>query len=266
MTRSIIDDPNDPRLADYRELNERNLTRQSGKFIAEGDKVVERLVASRFEVASLLAEPAWADRLEPLLPVDKPIYVADRRVLEQTIGFNFHRGVLAAGLRGRPQRLSDVLECLPAGATIVVCPDVHDPSNLGTLIRTAAAFGVHAVVLGQESAYAFSRRVLRVSMGAVLQIPIIETADLASELESLRSARFEIVATVLDPTVEELRGSIRPERVALLFGSEGHGLGDQWLSHCDRQVTLPMRAGVDSLNVAIAAAVFLYHFMREHSN
>lgn len=263
MTQFPIEDPADPRLADYRELNERNLTRQSGRFIAEGDKVVERLIASPYSVASVLAEQAWADRLEPLLPAETPIYVAERSLLEQTIGFNFHRGVLAAGLRGKDQQLHDVISQLPSRATVVVCPDVHDPTNLGVLIRTAAAFGVAALVLGKDCAYAFSRRVLRVSMGAVLHIPIIESKDLAADLDILKAARFEIAATVLDIAAEPLNFASRGERLALLFGSEGHGLEQRWIEACDRRITLPMRSGIDSLNVAIASAVFLYHFTRE---
>ena len=260
MPRIPVERFDDPRLADYYSLNERNLTRHSGKFIAEGDKVVERLVASSFPVDSLLAEASWADRLEPQHPPDTPIYIAERSVLEQTIGFNFHRGVLAVGRRDQKQGLADILLSLPPTATIVVCPDVHDPTNLGTLIRTAAAFGCAAIVLGRECAYAFSRRVLRVSMGAALQIPIIESADLSADLHLLRQHQFDLAATVLHPDAEHLAGAQRVARQALLFGSEGHGLADEWLRLCDRRITLPMHSGIDSLNVAIAAAIFLYHF------
>lgn len=259
MTRILIKTADDPGLADYRELNQRNLTRKSGKFIAEGDKVVERLVASPFAVDSILAEAEWADRLEPLLPPETPIYVADRKLLEQTIGFNFHRGVLAAGLRGTKLRLQDVLEDLPGQATILVCPDIHDPTNLGTLIRTAAAFGVAAAVLGPQCAHPFSRRVLRVSMGAALQLPLVEADDLEADVKLLRQHGFDIAATVLSPQAEDLQKSVRAQRQALLFGSEGHGLDEAWLKLSHRQITVPMRSGIDSLNVAIAAAVFLYH-------
>jgi tRNA G18 (ribose-2'-O)-methylase SpoU len=266
MPRIFVSSPDDPRLSDYQQLNERNLIRQSGRFIAEGDKVVERLLASRYEVASLLADESWADRLQPLLPPDTPVYVAPQALIEQTIGFNFHRGVLAAGRRGNPLRLSDVLTGLGPKSTIVVCHDIHDPSNLGTLIRTAAAFGVSAILLGRECAYAFSRRVLRVSMGAVLQIPVIESSDLHADLRLLGELGFEIVATVLDPTAKLLREAKRGDRLAILFGSEGHGLGESWLAHCSQRVTLPMHGNVDSLNVAVASAVFLYHFMGQDAH
>src|SRR5436305_1663084 len=159
----------DPRLAPYRELNQRNLTRQSGLFITEGEKVVERLIESRFATVSVLAEPAYAERYEPRLPADVPIYVASRGLLQATIGFHFHRGILACGRREPVASVETILASLGAArSTIVVCPDVQDPTNLGSIIRSAAAFGCAAVLLGGKCADPLSRRVLRVSMGAAL--------------------------------------------------------------------------------------------------
>jgi tRNA G18 (ribose-2'-O)-methylase SpoU len=257
MPRVPVDDIDDPRLAPYRELNQRNLTRASGLFIAEGDKVTERLIASRFPVASLLAEPAAADRFEPLLPAETRIYVVNRSVLEGTIGFNFHRGVLACGRRIAGPTITDVAR--GETGTLLVCPDVQDPTNLGSVIRTAAAFGCSGMVLGSRCADPFSRRVLRVSMGAALHLPLVESRDLAADLQALQQAGFQLTATVIDPTAEPLATFRRPPKLALLLGSEGHGLAPQWLAMCNRRVTIPMRLGIDSLNVAVAAAVLLYH-------
>jgi tRNA G18 (ribose-2'-O)-methylase SpoU len=269
MARIPIDDPADPRLVHYQALNRQNLTRHSGLFVAEGDKVVDRLVASRFPVASLLAEPAVADRYEPLLPAVTPIYVAARAVLEQTIGFNFHRGVLACGRRLEPLSLAELLRSVPsrgdsAGSpsrsTLLICPEVHDPSNLGSIIRTAAAFGCQGLVLGRLCADPLSRRALRVSMGAALRLPMVESSDLAADLQLLAAEGYELVATVLDPRAEPLATARRAERLAILLGSEGHGLDEPLIELAHRRVTIPMQLGIDSLNVATAAAVFLYHF------
>jgi tRNA G18 (ribose-2'-O)-methylase SpoU len=270
MARIPIDDQADPRLVHYQALNRQNLTRHSGLFVAEGDKVVDRLVASRFPVASLLAEPAVADRYEPLLPAETPIYVATRRVLEQTIGFNFHRGVLACGRRLERLTLDELLrsDLPPLGtaaepqsrSTLLVCPEVHDPSNLGGIVRTAAAFGCRGLVLGRLCADPLSRRVLRVSMGAALQLPIVESTDLAADLALLTDANYELVATVLDAEAEPLATSRRTDRLAILLGSEGHGLDDSLVKLTHRRVTIPMQLGIDSLNVATAAAIFLYHY------
>src|SRR5262245_43156122 len=172
----------DPRLACYRQLNERNLTRHSGLFVAEGDKVVERLIASRFEVASMLAEHSYTERYAARMPAETPIYVASRGLLEATIGFNFHRGVLACGRRRERRSVAELLllgealgEGLQAGppqgphpnrlpkgegigrTTLVVCPDVQDPTNLGSIIRTVAAFGCAGIILGGKCADPFSR-------------------------------------------------------------------------------------------------------------
>ncbi len=251
----------DPRLACYRELSKSNLTRQSGLFIAEGQKVVERLIASDFEVASLLAEPEYAERYQPRLPPEVPLYVASRELLQSTIGFKFHRGVLAAGKRKQPLACNLLLASLShPRATLLVCPDVQDPTNLGSIVRSSAAFGAAGLVLGSHCADPFSRRVLRVSMGAALALPIVESPDLAVDLALLAASQFELVATVLDPAAEPLAGSQRRQRLAILLGSEGHGLGDEWLTLAHRRVTIPMQLGIDSLNVAIAAAVLLYHY------
>jgi tRNA G18 (ribose-2'-O)-methylase SpoU len=253
----------DPRLACYRQLNARNLTRQSGLFIAEGEKVVERLIDSSFAVASILAEPSYAERYAAGVAAGTPIYVADRDLLEATIGFNFHRGVVACGRRRAGPSVDSLLANLQLAAdsrtTLVVCPDVQDPTNLGSIIRTAAAFGSVGLVLGEKCADPFSRRVLRVSMGAALYLPLIETRDLPGDLQALAALGFELLATVVgDEAAEPLASFRRSAQTAVLLGSEGHGLSAECLELCRRRVTIPMQLGVDSLNVAVAAAVVLY--------
>jgi tRNA G18 (ribose-2'-O)-methylase SpoU len=139
---STIDDP---RLDNYRDLSRRNFIRQSGLFIAEGPKVTDRLIDSDSEVASLLAEPAYAERYQQRVPSETPIYVVSREILEGTIGFNFHRGFLACGRRKSTLSIDDVLaKLLKPRATLVICPDVRDPTNLGSIIRSTAAFGCDA--------------------------------------------------------------------------------------------------------------------------
>jgi tRNA G18 (ribose-2'-O)-methylase SpoU len=290
MTQIPVSSLEDPRLAPYRNLNQRNLTRQSGLFIAEGQKVVDRLIESSFEIDSILAEPAYADRYEQKVAADVPIYIVARDLLEATIGFNFHRGILACGRRQprtsidplltQTRRASEGLttqarsvsegsstqarrasEGSAAGRqTILICPEIHDPTNLGSLVRTAAALGCACLVLGSRCADPFSRRVLRVSMGAALYLPIIEAVDLAADIRTLRASNFELIAAVLDPTAEALHRASRPERLAILLGNEAHGLAEEWLSLTDRRVTIPMHENVDSLNLTIAAAILLYHF------
>jgi tRNA G18 (ribose-2'-O)-methylase SpoU len=263
MALVSITDIQDPRLAIYRDLPQKNPTRRSGRFIAEGEKVVLRLIASRYPVESILAEPEFAERVSSLTADEVPIYVASRDVLEATVGFNFHRGALACGRRLPGLSVAEFLGRSPAERiTLVVSPDVQDPTNLGSIIRTTAAFGCHGILLGSRCADPFSRRVLRVSMGTAFQVPIVESRDLPGDLRQLIEAGFDLAATVLDPVAQHLSAASRGERLAILLGSEGHGLSPEIQARCSQRVTIPMQPGVDSLNVAVAAAVFLHHFTR----
>lgn len=263
MPHIAITDLADSRLDPYRDLTTKNLTRKSGLFIAEGEKVVERLIASDFVVDSLLVEPSLVARFSTRLPPETPIYLVSREQMVAIAGFHFHRGVLACGRRKPLDAWRARLPPRDQPATIVVCPDVQDPTNLGSILRSSAAFGAAAVLAGPLTADPFSRRVLRVSMGAAFRVPIGECDDLADTLMWLRNEQAcEIVATVCDPAVEDLARFHRPRRLAVLFGSEGHGLGQEWIDLCARKVTIPMSGATDSLNVSVAAAVTLYQVTR----
>jgi tRNA G18 (ribose-2'-O)-methylase SpoU len=265
-----IDNPGDARLEVYRNLKQTNETVRRGLFIAEGDKLVRRLLAGPLGVESiLLSEPYVAD-FQDAAPPDVPTFVVREEWIEGLVGFNFHRGILACGRRPRPAPSPADLFASDAATgnvrkpcTIVVCPDVQDPENLGAIIRLAAGFGVVGIVLGPRSADPFSRRVQRVSMGNVYRMPIVPTRDIVAVLGELRE-RFGVVswATVLDDAAAPLGTIERPPRLALVFGSEGHGLARDVVAACDRKVTIPMQSGVDSLNVAVAAGIFLHELLR----
>lgn len=261
MPRIPVDDAADPRLAAYQQLNQQNPSRWARHFIAEGDKVAQRLIASRYPVESLLLIPEYVERFEALVPVETPLFVGSRQLLEATIGFHFHRGVLVCGRRLPPLLLDEALSATATRATIVVCPDLKDPTNLGSILRSSAALGVNAVVLGPQCADYLSRRVVRVSMAAALQLPIVVAADIGGALTRLKQEfGFELVATVVDSSAEPLAKAQGAEKMALVLGGEAHGLAPEIASLCDRRVTIPMQLGIDSLNVAVAAAVFLFHF------
>lgn len=256
----------DPRLEPYRSLKQTNLTRDSGRFIAEGRLVVERLLASRFEVDSLLLSerrlPLWEQ-----LPRsgDPPVYVVSEEAARQLLGFHFHAGVLACGRRGPQLTMQELLARLPAAQPhlLVACPHMTDPDNLGSLIRVARAFGVGGMLLGRGCCDPFSRRTLRVSMGNAFELPIVESRDLAGDLRCLqREHGFTVTATVVDRDAQPLHQVPPLPRDVLLLGNEAHGLDARWRSLCDRQTTIPMSAGVDSLNVALAAGICL-HWLRQ---
>lgn len=264
MSLIALDSLDDPRLAPYRDLKASNLTRWSGLFVAEGEKLVRRLIASRFSIDSLLLGQSEIAAFMSGLPEEVPIYVVPDNWVERIIGFNFHRGVLACGRRpGERPQLDGIIRAVSDSytrSTIVLCPEIHDPDNLGALIRTGCALGVDALVLGPHAADPLARRVLRVSMGTALELPIVQSPDFAEDLARLKQAGYELAAAVLDEGAEPLTAASRADRFTLMIGSEGHGLASRWIDACDRRITIPMRRGTDSLNLAVAAGIFLHHF------
>jgi tRNA G18 (ribose-2'-O)-methylase SpoU len=261
-----IESLDDPRLDVYRNLKSTNLTRWSGLFVAEGTRVALRLLESDYDVEHAVVSEQRLAEMRPYLPEAVPAYVLPHAMAKSLVGYNFHTGVLACGRRRPGPDLDAIVAAAGGRTTLVCCPAVNDPDNLGSIIRTSAAFGVEAMLLGHECADPFSRRVLRVSMGNALRLPIVETRDLSRALARLRDERnVDLIATVLDEHAEPLQSATRRGPTALLLGNEAHGLAPEWTSLCSRTVTIPMRSGTDSLNVAVAAAVFLYHFTSQSS-
>lgn len=253
----------DPRLAHYRELKRSNFTRYSGLFITEGEKPTEQLLHSGLGIESLLVAEPYLPKIESLVPPDVPMLVVRPAMVEQIVGYNFHRGVLGCGRRPESVSLSRFLEQHPGRLTMVVCADVQGPDNLGVMLRTCSALGVDGVIVGPKAGDPFSRRVVRVSMGLALQLPIIDSRDVARDLVEMRDRwGVELAAAVVDEAAERLDRAERADRFALLFGNEGHGLDDEIVAACDRRITIPMPPGVDSLNVSVAAGIFIYHFTR----
>lgn len=260
MTRVPITDLDDPRIAVYRHLKATNLTRHSGQFVVEGEKLFDILRQSRFPMASVLVtdrrEPAIASRV----PEDVPLFVLPQVTISEIVGFDFHQGVLASGFRRPWPPLDEITRSAGAQATLVVSPRIDNPENLGAIIRLGDVFGVDAVLVGTRSPDPLSRRVLRVSMGTSLLVPVLERDELERDLDQLRSeSGFELWATVTDRDADPLPAVARPDRVALLLGCEGTGLDPGWIHRCDRRVTIPMRPAAESLNVAVAAGIMLYH-------
>ncbi len=257
-----IDDLQDSRLNVYRDLPGSNLTRDSGRFIAESQLLVERLLASSFRTESILCSDATCDKFVSLVDAALPIYVVRRNQLSEIVGFKFHRGMLACGLRPLNPDLQALIPNSDSGrSTIVVCPQLADPTNLAGVVRNCAAFGVDGLLLGPRCADVYSRRVVRVSMGTVFRLPVRVSPDLQQDLEELRN-RYSYVhyATVLDESDPISAFKSRPARMSLLFGSEDCGLDEVWTRLSERRVTLPMRNETDSLNVATSTGIFLYHF------
>lgn len=257
-----VEDLSDPRLNPYRQLPSSRREQRERVFIAEGHWLVERLWTSSHEVVSVLISRERVGDLPQDLVEKVPVYVVTKGELAEVVGYDFHRGVLACGRRRAVPGVRESRDRLSLeAATLLVADGVVDPENLGSLLRNAAAFGVHGVILGPGCADPFSRRVLRVSMGNVLRIPLMQSDNLASDLRFLRSELgYRAYATVLDPAATPIWEVPRPAKLIWVLGSEGHGISTETIRECDCQVTIPMQGGTDSLNVATAAALFLYDF------
>ncbi len=250
----------DPRLAGYRNLKDRQLARDMDCFVVEGENLVRRLIASGYEVQSLLVSEKRSRRLLSELDIRAPVYVAPEAIISRVVGFEFHRGILALGQRQSLPTMADWAPADPERFCLVVVPEINDPENLGRLLRNAAAFGVDAVALGESCCDPFARRCIRTSVGTLFTLPLFRSIDLKADLVRLKEEQTTLIATTLNPAATSLDRDRGARRLAILFGTEAHGLADPWISLCDRQVTIPMKRGTDSLNVAVAAGIVLYHY------
>ncbi len=256
-----VDDPADPRLSDYRDLRDvelrKHLEAEHGLFLAEGEKVVRRAVEAGFAPRSFLMAERWLEGLHDVLATtDAPCFVVSEELAEEVTGFHVHRGALAS-LERRP--LPSMDDVLRGARSVLVLEDIVDHTNVGAILRCGAAFGFDAVLLAPRCADPLYRRAVKVGMGAIFTMPWTRLPDWYGALPDLSHRGFTTVALTLadDATaVEEAVSGL--ERVALVLGSEGHGLSRRWEETADRRAIIPMREGIDSLNVAAAAAVACY--------
>lgn len=258
-----LSDPKDPRVADYTSLTDvalrRKLEPERGMYLAESSKVLRRALDSGHEPRSFFMAEKWLGDLADVLEAhpDVPVYVGSDEVLEAITGFHLHRGALAAMHRPTPLDLEAVL----AGAhRVAVIEDIVDHTNVGAIFRSAAALDVDAVLVTPRCADPLYRRAIRVSMGTVFQVPWVRLAHWTADLQTVKDAGFLTAAMALEDdslTLDQLGARVRGsgEKLALILGTEGDGLGEATIHHADLTVKIPMSHGVDSLNVAAASAV-----------
>lgn len=253
-----VDDPADPRVADYTALTDVALrTRREpaeGLFIAAGEIVIRRALRSGYRARSVLVSPRRLGVVPGEVASDVPVYLAGPAVLATVTGFPVHRGALASMARRPLPAAADVL----AGATrVAVCEDIVNHTNLGAVFRCAAALGMDAVLLSPRCCDPLYRRSVRVSMGEVFAVPYSRLCPWPAALGQVRAAGFRLLALTPDPDavpLDRVEVAAHP-RVALLLGTEGPGLSPAAHAAADLPVRIPMARGVDSLNVAAAAAV-----------
>jgi len=266
---NIIDvsDLADERLAEYANLKDPELRRLGaerarGLFIAEGELVVERLVASRFRTRSVLLTPTRLEGARPMLErlaPGTPVYVAPPALMDSIVGFPIHRGIVASAERGPERSMDEVL----AGARVaVVLEDLTNHDNIGAMFRNVAALagGGGRVLLSPRCADPFYRKCIRVSIGNVLHVPFARVGSWPDGLEALGKRGWTVVALTPSRDAIDLGkavGTLKPP-IALVVGTEGRGLTEGAIRASRVAVRIPMASGVDSLNVATAAAIALH--------
>jgi tRNA G18 (ribose-2'-O)-methylase SpoU len=261
-----ITDPDDPRIADYRALTDVELRTRweppHGLFIAEGELVLRRALRAGYPPRSFLVDAKRVDQFADLAAAQAPVYTAVPAVLEAATGFHVHRGVLASFHR---LPLPEPAEVLSAARRVAILEDVNNHTNLGAVFRCAAALGIDGVLVSPSCADPLYRRSVRVSMGEVFAVPYARLEPWPDGLARVRTAGFAVLALTPAPDAQPINRltAAQRSRAALLLGAEGMGLTPAAIRASDARVSIPMRRGVDSLNVAAAAAVAFWELGRD---
>ncbi|MFF5232170.1 TrmH family RNA methyltransferase [Dactylosporangium sp. NPDC000521] len=265
LSATTIIDQDDERIGDYRALTDVELRTRweppNGLFIAEGELVLRRALRAGYRLRSVLIDSKRVSQLDDLPLDDVPVYAGDQATLEAITGFHVHRGVLASFHRKPDLAAADILA---SARRVAILEDVNNHTNLGALFRSAAALGMDAVLLSPSCADPLYRRSVRVSMGEVFAVPYARLEPWPGALTEVRQAGFTVLA--LTPAADAVAihhlTQAQRARPALLLGAEGPGLTAAALNASDARVVIPMRRGVDSLNVANAAAVAFWELTR----
>jgi tRNA G18 (ribose-2'-O)-methylase SpoU len=263
-----VQSTDDARVSWYRGVSDPALLHGGGRFVAEGRAVVRRLLESRrWEIESLLLSPAALRALEPCLK-ERPeltVFVTPVDGLVALAGYNIHRGALAIARRSAAATVESLIGRAPASTWLLGLEGLAGADNVGACFRNAAAFGLDGVMLDRACADPLYRKAIRTSMAATLCLPFARVPAWPDEVPALRAAGFDVIGLTPAADAEDIAsiaGARGGGRVLLLVGNEGTGLAPATLAACTRLARIPLAPGVDSLNVATAAAIALYAFGR----
>ncbi len=269
MPRHLIRSLDLPGLEPYRTLRRPLEHIEQGIFVAEGEKVVRRLLGSSLAVLSLLLTPEWFDQYERSVPIprDADIYVGEKELLETIVGFNLHQGIMAVARVPADTTLEEIIALRPGPKLLAAIDGLANAENVGVVTRNCAAFGADALLAGETSSSPYLRRAVRNSMGTVFTLPVLHTRHLAGVLLELREAHgFTVVGAALDPGAVPLARTPLAGDVCVVFGNEGSGISQEVAAACSVKSIIPMLNGTDSLNVASASAVVLYEAQRQRAH
>ncbi|HTP12813.1 MAG TPA: RNA methyltransferase, partial [Bacteroidota bacterium] len=254
-------------LEPYQTLRQTADHRDQGIFVAEGDKVVARLLERPDGVVSFLMTPEWLDVHRSVLeslPGTVAVFVAEKSLLNTIVGFHLHQGIMAVAKIPEPANLGTLVTRSKRPFLLVAVDGITNSENLGVLVRNCAAFGVQGLVVGETSSSPYLRRAVRNSMGTIFRLPVVNSENLAATLREL-STSHSVRVIAAHPHTEHHQLSDMDFRrdCCIVFGSEGTGISAGVLAACDESAAIPMAEGVDSLNVSNASAVFLYEVARQ---
>jgi len=255
-----------PELQPYGTMRRQMEHNEQGIFVAEGEKVVRRLLESRFSVLSVLLPEKWLAELSPLLEARTEavqVFLAEKKLLEALTGFSMYQGLLAIGKIPALPSLKEITDRSSRPRLLVAAEGLSSAQNMGALVRNSAALNVQALLLGETCTSPFLRRAVRSSMGAIFELPVVECSKLADSLRELRNGGFRIIAAHPHVQGRTLSQANFSGDSCIVLGSEGYGISQEVLELCDDTVAIPMAAEIDSLNVGSAAAVFLYEANRQ---
>jgi tRNA G18 (ribose-2'-O)-methylase SpoU len=258
-----------PELQPYQTLRRPLDHQREGIFVAEGEKVVKRLLDSDLTILSILLTPEWLAVCRGKIEARKEpieLFVAKKKLVEGIVGFNLHQGIMAVARIPEPITLERLLADSPHPYFLVAVDGLTNSENLGVLVRNCVGFGVQALLVGETSSSPYLRRAVRNSMGSVFTLPVIPVTDLAGVLRTLHT-KHRVQSFAAHPHAKEstLQRAVFTSDCCLVFGSEGEGISQRVLEACGERIAIPMLNGVDSLNVASASAVVFYEVVRQRT-
>lgn len=256
-----------PHLEPYRTLKRPLEHQKEGIFVAEGEKVVRRLLESPIRILSILLTHEWFALYRPLLESRSEtisVHIAKKELMETIVGFQLHKGIMAVAKVPERTTLESVVARVKRPLFFVAADGIMNSENLGVIVRNCASFGVSALLIGESSCDPYLRRAVRNSMGNIFSLPVVYLSDIEKDLQKIRT---EFNVTIIAAHPRETSISIDSidfsANCCIVLGSEGHGISERVLAACDMETAIPMTRGVDSLNVASASAVIMYEVQRQ---
>lgn len=255
-----------PALAPYRTMRRPMEHRKEGVFLAEGEKVVRRMLESSTEVLSLILPEKWIEIYRPLIearPEKVLVFQCEKERLEELSRITFYQGVLGIGRIPQLPTLAELFVKQPGLNLWIAADGITSAGNMGIICRNAAALGAQALIVGESSCTPYIRWAVHSSMGELFKLQIIQPPSLKESLSSLKKQGVRCIAAHPHTDKKYLPQCDLTGPICLVFGSEGEGVSSEILEECDESVAIPMSAGVDSLNVANCVALFLYEALRQ---